>query len=78
MSTDERGADRLTPVRLCRNAEMSIAVIMMSEVTAMVEPVETSHYSIGEYLTEHNPDNQLTVACLKPSNVGMVNLSRRV
>ena len=73
-----RGADRLTPVRLWRNAEMSIAVIMMSEVTAMVEPVETSHCSADEYLIEHNPDNPLTVACLKPSNVGMVNLSRRV
>ena len=37
------------PVRLRRRAEMSIAVIMMSEETAMVEPVETSHYIANKY-----------------------------
>ena len=29
---------------------MSIAVIMTSEDTAIVEPVETSHYVMDEYL----------------------------
>ena len=37
------------PVRLRRRAEMSIAVIMTSEDTAMVEPVETSHCVADEY-----------------------------
>ena len=34
----------MTPVRLWRKAKMSIVVILTSEVTAIVEPVETSHW----------------------------------
>lgn len=36
-------SDLFTPVRFCRSKYMSVAVSRMSAVTAMVDPVDTSH-----------------------------------
>ena len=43
------------PVRLRRNANMSMVVTIMSETTAMAKPVETSHYIVIGEFEFHSP-----------------------